>query len=113
MNKTPADILRARIKFYELRIEEMEKKKFRDMLTNAVVVNGTSPATIQAVREVFAVNVKNNNKEIKNMVQKLLEESEKPKIPSRPLERMMKERRAKNARARVDAHEENSKGLAI
>ncbi len=113
----PADILRAKIEFYRLHIEEMKREnKFRNMLTkNADVVNGTSPATIQAVREVFAENVKKNNK-IENMVLKLLEKSEKsekPKISNTMMERMMKKRRAKNARARVDAHEENSKGLAM
>ena len=108
----PANMLRARIEFNRSRLKAMNEREneFKSMLTNADDVNGTSPATTQAVREVFAENVENNN-DIKNMVQELLKKSKKRKISSRMLERMMEERRAKNARARVD--KEETEGLVV
>ena len=108
----PANMLRARIEFNRSRLKAMNEREneFKSMLTNADVVIGTFPATTRAVREVFAENVENNN-DIKNMVQELLKKSKKRKISSRMLERMMEERRAKNARARVD--KEETEGLVV
>lgn len=107
----PANMLSARIAFSRLRLETMkrEEDEFKSMLTKAEVVNGTSPATTQAVREVFAENVA-NNKDIRRMVIESLKKSKKREISSRTLECMMEKRRAKTARARV---EKETDGLAV
>lgn len=102
----PANMLSARIEFSRSRLKIMKEREneFKSMLTNAEVVNGTSPATTQAVREVFTENVA-NNKDIRRMVIELLKKSKKRKISSRMLERMMEERRAKFKRARAEKEE--------
>ena len=88
----PANMLSARIAFSRLRLETIkrEEDEFKSMLTKAEVVNGTSPATTRAVREVFAETVANSD--IKSMVQAMLAKTKKRQITRKMFESMIQER---------------------
>lgn len=88
----PANMLRARIEFNRSRLKAMNEREneFKSMLTNADVVNGTSPATTQAVREVFKETVANSD--IKSIVQEMLAKTKKRQITRKMFESMIQER---------------------
>lgn len=88
-----ADILRARIEFNKARLEAINGREteFKNKLTNAKVVNGTSPATTRAVREVFAETVANSD--IKPMVQAMLTKTKKRQITREMFARIIENRK--------------------
>ena len=94
----PANMLSARIAFSRLRLETMkrEEDEFKSMLTNADVVNGTSPATTQAVREVFKETVANSD--IKSIVQEMLAKTKKRQITREMFARIIENRKDKTVR---------------
>ncbi len=87
-----ADILRARIEFNKARLEAINGREteFKNKLTKAEVVNGTSPATTRAVREVFKETVANSD--IKSIVQEMLAKTKKRQISRKMFESMIQER---------------------
>ena len=97
-----ADILRARIEFNKARLEAINGREteFKNKLTNAEVVNGTSPATTQAVREVFEETVANSD--IKSIVQEMLAKTKKRKISRKMFESMIQERYRKRKSAKSE-----------
>lgn len=94
----PANMLSARIAFSRLRLETMkrEEDEFKSMLTKADVVNGTSPATTQAVREVFKETVANSD--IKSIVQEMLAKTKKRQITREMFARIIENRKDKTVR---------------
>lgn len=98
----PANMLSARIAFSRLRLETIkrEEDEFKSMLTKAGVVNGTSPATTQAVREVFKETVANSD--IKSIVQEMLAETKKRQITRKMFESMIQERYRKRKSAKSE-----------
>lgn len=93
-----ADILRARIEFNKARLEAINGREteFKNKLTNAGVVNGISPATTRAVREVFAETVANSD--IKPMVQAMLTKTKKRQITREMFARIIENRKDKTVR---------------